>query len=149
MPTTETEPFFVDTNVLLDATNVRRPRHAAALRLLEGGRELVLSAQIVREYLVVATRPPDVNGFGLEIADALENIAEVRRFVRMLPEEKPLLPALLELLRSTPCEGKAIHDALVVATMRVHRVRTLVTSNPKHFARFGASVRVRDLAPIP
>ena len=115
------EAAFVDTNVLLDATDRARPRHQAALDLLERRPRLVFSAQIVREYLVVATRPVQSNGLGLSLDRALENVVELRRAVRLLPEERPLLPALLGLLREVPASGKALHDALVIATMRVHR----------------------------
>ncbi|HEY3356011.1 MAG TPA: PIN domain-containing protein [Polyangia bacterium] len=134
------EPALTDTNVLVDATDVKRPRHQAALALLEQRPGLVLSAQVAREYLAVATRPAAVNGLGLPLRAALENLAELRRVLRLLPEEKPLLPTLLALLREVPCEGKAIHDALLVATMRVHRVKVLVTSNPHHFDRFRSLV---------
>ena len=142
MATKRPEAALLDTNVLVDATDVKRPRHAAAVELLERRPALVLSAQVAREYLVVATRPPAVNGLGLRMADALDNLAQFRGFARLLPEEKPLLPHLLALLEAVPCEGKNIHDALLVATMRAHRVRVLLTSNPTHFVRFGAFVQV-------
>jgi predicted nucleic acid-binding protein len=143
MATKDAEPSFVDTNVLLDATDRARPRRLSALRLLESGARLVFSAQIVREYLAVATRPVAANGLGLPLGEALGNVEEFRRCVRLLPEEKPLLPALLQLLRTVPAHGKAVHDALVVATMRVHHVAELVTSNPGDFARFSAFIRTR------
>lgn len=139
------EATFLDTNVLVDATDLQRPRHRAALRLLERGRDLVFSAQIVREYLVATTRPIEANGLGLPLADALTNMMELRTVVRLLPEERPVLPALLALLRAVRCEGKNIHDALVVATMRVHGVSLLVTSNPTHFTRFQELVRISEL----
>jgi predicted nucleic acid-binding protein len=147
MAATNAEPAFVDTNVLLDATDRARPRHLAALKILERRRKLVFSAQIVREYLVVATRPVESNGLGLGLDHALENVAEFRRAIRLLPEEKPLLPALLDLLRAARVSGKAIHDALVIATMRVHRVRELLTSNHADFARFASGVKLTEIGP--
>ncbi len=142
MATTNAEAAFVDTNVLLDATDRARPGHVAAHRLLERRPRLVFSAQIIREYLVVATRLIEANGLGLALERAIENLTEFRQAVRLLPEEKPLLPALLVLLRDAPVRGKAIHDVLVVATMQVHRVPELVTSNAADFARFTGMVRV-------
>jgi predicted nucleic acid-binding protein len=94
----------------------------------------------------VATRSVAANGLGLPVRDALENLAEFRRVVRLLPEEKPLLPTLLALLQQVPCQGKAVHDALLVATMVVHKVKLLVTSNPGHFERFRSLVRVFEPA---
>lgn len=146
MATKRFERALLDTNVLVDATDVARPGHAAALELLERRAGLVLSAQIIREYLVVATRPVGANGLGLRLAAAKANVLEFRRVVRLLPEEKPLLPHLLGLLDEVPCEGKAIHDALVVAAMRVHKVRLLISSNRAHFARFGELIEVIEPA---
>jgi predicted nucleic acid-binding protein len=112
------------------------------LALIESSAALVLSAQVAREYLVVASRPVEVNGLGLSLSAALLNLAEFRRVARVLPEERPTLRALLTLLRSHPCSGKAIHDALLVATMRVHGVSTLATSNVAHFDRYRDLIRV-------
>ncbi len=55
---------FLDANVLIDATDVRRQRHRATIQLLGQGVDLFFSAQIVREYLVVASRPAGSNGWG-------------------------------------------------------------------------------------
>ena len=64
--TTVGDTLFVDTNVLLTATDESRPLHREATRLLTGeviqGLSLAASGQVLREYLVVATRPADVNG---------------------------------------------------------------------------------------
>jgi predicted nucleic acid-binding protein len=45
------------------------------------------------------------------------------------------------------CAGKQVHDANVVATMLVHGVDTVVTTNVDDFARFGEHVHVADLPP--
>jgi predicted nucleic acid-binding protein len=47
---------LLDTNILLEATDERRRYHADAVALLESVAPLTLSAQIIREYLAVATR---------------------------------------------------------------------------------------------
>ncbi|MBI3181665.1 MAG: type II toxin-antitoxin system VapC family toxin [Myxococcales bacterium] len=137
---------LLDTNVLVDATDTKRPRHRVVLDLLERGTGLLISAQVAREYLAVATRPIAANGLGLGLDDAIANLQEYRRVARLLPEERPLLPALLSLLKSARCEGKSIHDALLVATMQVHRVRVLITSNPSHFARFAGLIEIVEPA---
>ncbi len=136
------EAALVDTNILVDATDVRRPRHRAALALLEEGAPLVTCAQVAREYLVVSTRPTSANGLGLTGHDALMNLAELRTILRLLPEEVPVLPRLIELLTEVPCTGRVIHDAALVACMLAHGVDTLVTANPKDFVRFGDRLRL-------
>jgi predicted nucleic acid-binding protein len=54
------ESWFVDTNVLVYATDLGSPWYHTATEILNRARqegiELVISSQILREYLVVATR---------------------------------------------------------------------------------------------
>ena len=137
--------IFLDTNVLVDATNRARETHERAIRLLSSGAELVMSAQIVREYLAVATRPAGRNGLGFAPAQAKKNMDELRRIIRLLPEERPLLPTLLSLFKDPGCQGRAIHDANIVAAMRVHGIDELVTANSSDFARYEGLIRVRSL----
>lgn len=58
---------LVDTNVLLAATAPLRPLYRAALMVLNDwpnkGILLAVSSQVLREYLAVATRPVEVNGW--------------------------------------------------------------------------------------
>ena len=136
------ETALVDTNVLIDATNTRRPHHDDALAVLESGTALVLSAQVIREYLVVATRPPGVNGLGMTMATALDNIRAFRREIRLLPEERPVLPTFLALLERSPCSGKRIHDGHLVATTIAHDVHTIVSLNPDDFSAFRDDIAV-------
>jgi predicted nucleic acid-binding protein len=135
------DTLLVDTNVLLEATDEKRRHHATARRLIEGHPRLVLSAQIVREYLVVATRPVGAaNGLGLSPSDALDNIRAFRERVRLLREERPVLPILLRLVAESRCSGKRIHDAHVVATAVSHSVPRIVTLNVEDFRGFAQHV---------
>ena len=56
------ETAFVDTNVLLCATNRSRPHHDEARVLSRAACEAGSLALSVREYLVVATRPSKPTG---------------------------------------------------------------------------------------
>jgi predicted nucleic acid-binding protein len=142
MTMTGADQALVDTNVFLDATNESRPHHQAARSLIEQRENIVISAQIVREYLVVATRPVAVNGFGMDLPSAMQNMAEFRRIARLLPEEKPILPQFLKLIRQVPVQGKTLHDAFLVATMLVQGVGILITSNAEDFTRFGQMITI-------
>jgi len=139
---TTAEQFLVDTNVLLEATDERRQHHKDARTLVETVNPLVLPAQVIREYLAVATRPIPANGLGMSMADALENVRQFRILIRLLPEEKPILPTFLKLIETVPCAGKRIHDAHLVATAMVHRVRTVVSLNGDDLAPFAREVAV-------
>lgn len=136
---------FVDTNMLLAATTIARPGHAQVLALLEAGfadRSLLVSGQVVREYLSVATRPAAVNGLGLRQADALANVRQFLDRARCLDEDASVREALLRLLDAVPCHGKQVHDANIVATMVAHRVPRLLTLNPYDFTRFSGWITV-------
>jgi predicted nucleic acid-binding protein len=60
MMTTDVKILFIDTNVLIYATNSSSPWHNLAQAALHQARnhniELVVSPQVLREYLAAATR---------------------------------------------------------------------------------------------
>ena len=132
--------LFVDTNVLLTATDESRLQHWHATQLLAGsnryGLRLAVSGQILREYLVVATRPVDANGLGLDARDATANVNEFLRHLDLYDETVEVFAQLRRLARLYGLRGKRLHDANIVATMMTHGIRALVTQNPEDFAPF-------------
>src|SRR5271169_2023190 len=84
------EEAMLDSCVLIAATDRNRKGHRDALTVLETwpatGTRLYLSGQIMREYLVVATRPEAVNGLGLSLANALDNLNAFGDRTMMLSE---------------------------------------------------------------
>lgn len=146
MATTDADSILLDTNVLLDATTPARDLHAAAKTVLDEwpnrGVRLCVSGQILREYLVVATRDAAHNGLGLSVADSLANVSAFTGRCRFLAEGPDVAERLREMLREVSCSGKQIHDANVVATALTHGVPRLVTANAADFERFGELVEV-------
>lgn len=132
--------LFIDTNVLLTATDESRPNHEAARRLIARAHgqalHLAASGQVLREYLVVATRPVEVNGLGLDSRDAIGNLSEFLRFVRLYDETEAVADRLRQLGLTHGLRGKRYHDANIVATMTVHGIHALVTENAHDFAPF-------------
>jgi len=130
--------LFLDTNVLLAATDRSRSEHGDCVALLDkaapAGCHLACTPQIIREYLVVATRPVAANGLGLGVADTLANVRQTSSRVTFLEESREVARRLLELVGEHALAGKQIHDANIVASMKVHGVETLVTSNTGDFA---------------
>ena len=126
--------------MLLTATDESRSRHREAQHLLAGsghrGLHLAASGQILREYLVVATRPLDVNGLGFGMRDAAINVSEFFRCMHLYDETEGVARRLRELCVRHDLHGKRIHDANVVATMTAHGIRVLVTQNSDDFAAF-------------
>jgi predicted nucleic acid-binding protein len=149
MTTKVADRIFLDTNILLAATDEGRKEHGLALAALDAwpaaGTTLYTSGQIWREYLSVATRPVHQNGLGLTQADALVNVRALSIRLRFLEENRRVAERLLALLDAAPCSGKQVHDANVVATMLTHGIGTLVTVNASDFARFSAHVTVATL----
>lgn len=82
-------PSILDTNILVSSTASRRTLHGVAQSVVQsaslGGRTCV-SGQILREYLVVATRPPTSNGLGLPPIDATANVSAFLSVMRCLDE---------------------------------------------------------------
>ncbi|GMR24528.1 MAG: type II toxin-antitoxin system VapC family toxin [Acidobacteriota bacterium] len=140
---------LIDTNVLLAATEPSRAEHVAATRVLNDwpqcGVRLCTSGQILREYLVVATRPAEVNGLALDRVHACENVAAMLARMRFLEETHTVFARLQTLLAGIDCCGKQVHDANVVATALTHDVESIVTANVDHFLRFDSFVEVLAL----
>ena len=134
------EILFLDTNVLLTATDTLRPSHEEAQRLLAEagprGYHLAASGQVLREYLAVSTRPAVSNGLGLPTPDAVANIDQFLRFVTLFDESESVALRLRELVMTSGVSGNSIHDANIAATMMVHHIRVLVTQNYDDFAPF-------------
>jgi predicted nucleic acid-binding protein len=142
---TRTGERLLDTNILLAATASARPFHVQAMAVLDQGfadRSLVVSGQVVREYLAVATRPAENNGLGLTTAQALGNVSQFLDRAECLEEDRRVTQRFLALLVEVPSQGNQVHDAHIVATMLAHGVGHLLTLNPKDFQRFAGLIHV-------
>lgn len=141
--------FLLDTNVLLEATTPARKLHQRALTVVNEwpnrGLRLCVSGQVLREYLVVATRSSELNGLGLSVAGALANVAAFVDRCRFLTEGRDVHEALRRLLGEVECSGKQTHDANLVATCLANDVKGLVTANVADFQRFGDRIELRPL----
>ena len=150
MATTADNTLFVDTNVLIYATDPRSQHHAAATQAIEqagaNGIFLVVSPQILREYVAVASRPT-VAGGTLVLDDVLDNVQTFRAAFRVVAEGPDTLEQLVALLRQIPTAARRVHDANIVATMLAHGLRRLLTHNTADFARFTHLIDIVPLAP--
>lgn len=139
---------FVDTNILVYASDPRSPWHTEAgqflSRAMRNGTTLVISPQILREYLSAATRsaaePPCS-----PLDQALENVKRFRNLFQVVDESSATIERLADLLREVPSFGKQIHDAHIVATMLVHSVPSLLTHNVRDFARYSRFIEILPL----
>ena len=132
--------IFLDTNILLAATDRSRTGHGAArdifARCGAAGVRLATSGQVLREYLSVATRPTAVNGLGLSVSDALSNVEVFRPRVVLLSDDEAASKMLARLVERHVVAGKRVHDANIVATILVHGIDVLATENIGDFESF-------------
>jgi predicted nucleic acid-binding protein len=126
--------------VLLAASDTDRAEHDEALRFLESGlvgaMRLFANGQVFREYLVVATRPLENNGFGLSSSNALSNLEAFGTCIQILNEDQAVARGLHKLVADYSLKGKRIHDANIVATMRANGLRQLKTYTQGDFTTF-------------
>jgi len=130
---------FLDTNVLLRATIDQIELHHEAQRLVEAqrdfGKELWISRQVIREFMVYITRP-QLFFTPMSIAEVEEYVNRVQAIFKVADETAAVTTRLLQLIKHYPTGGKQIHDANIVATMLVNGIDTLLTQNIDDMKRF-------------
>jgi predicted nucleic acid-binding protein len=140
MATMDADRVFVDSNVLLSATDRARATHTESQEFLaacvRGNLRGFACGQVFREYALVATRPVEVNGLGVPAGQAASNIRSFLQAVQVLEETAESLQELLRLVDAHDLKGKRIHDANLVAVMRSHGLRAIKTWNPGDFHCF-------------
>lgn len=98
--------------------------------------ELHVVAQNLIEFWAVATRPIIVNGLGLTVAQAEQELTKLKALFTILPDTRDILPKWEQLVVKHQVLGKQAHDARLVAAMGVHNLTNLLTFNDGDFKRF-------------
>lgn len=139
---------FLDTNVLLRATIDRVELHHEAQRLVEvqrdTGKELWISRQVIREYMVYITRP-QAFFTPMNIEEIEERVNKVQSLFQVADETAAVTAQPLRLIKQYPTGGKQIHDANIVATMLVNDIDTLLTQNIDDMKRFEKEITLIPL----
>lgn len=137
--------LFVDTNILIFATNELSEWHLPAEKTLHEARQygidLLIRSQILREYLAAATRISAM-GNGLPLPKILENGRVFRNEFTVIDDSPFVVDALIDILQKTTVAGKQVHDANIVATMQVHEVHHLLTHNTADFESFSGFITI-------
>lgn len=140
---------LVDTNVLVYAAVVESPFHSTARARLEElmirGEQLVVTNQVLREYVSVVTRP-SVLPRPRSVPESLSDVRGFQRLFRVLPDPPDVLERWSALVRASGVTGAAVHDAWLVATAAAAGVEAVLTNNVRHFERF-PGITVLALAP--
>ena len=150
MAPTAGNAVLVDTNILVYASFPGAPFHAAARARLNEldatGAVLWTSRQVLREFLSVTTRP----GIVVPPPTSAALSQSVRRFegaFQIADEDAGVTDILLDLLTSRTIQGKQVHDANIVATMRRYGIQWLPTHNTSDFTRYAPDISVLQLTP--
>ena len=132
--------WLVDTNVLLRSAQSSHPMHSDVARSLavlkSGGDELRIIAQNLIEFWAVATRPLVSNGLGITVAEAVQELAELKTLFAILADTSDILPQWEQLVVKHQVLGRQVYDARLVAAMKVHNVTHLLTFNTSDFKRY-------------
>ena len=97
--------YILDTNVIMRFCNPSDVQHhlatEAIFRLFAQGDECLLTAQILVEFWVVATRPFEVNGLGWTVEKTRNTIDQLLQRFPLLEESEHIFPDWLNLVYFT------------------------------------------------
>jgi predicted nucleic acid-binding protein len=130
--------YLLDTNVVLRFSNPSDEQHnlvtEAVATLLRQSDECYLTAQVLIELWVVATRPSDVNGLGWSIEKTCSIIDQLLERFPLIEDSPAILTNWLSLVTKHQIKGKRTHDARIVAVMKAADIGYLLTLNPDDFS---------------
>jgi predicted nucleic acid-binding protein len=131
---------LIDTSTLLRTLQVRHPQYETVARALETlparGRALHIVPQNLVELWVVATRPVEQNGLGMEPAAVAVELTRIKSMFELLPETPAIYPVWESLVIQYRVIGKPAHDARLVAAMKVHGLTAILTFDRTGFSRY-------------
>lgn len=129
--------YLLDTNILLRlsdaASSDQSLMFSAIAQILTQSQECCITAQVLIELWVVATRPRNVNGLGWTIEQTDTAIAQLSLQFALLPETEAIYPTWRNLVNTHRIKGKRTHDLRLIAVMLTHNVTHLLTLNPRDF----------------
>lgn len=131
---------LVDSNILIRWVQPADPDYplveAALAVLAESGAILCYTSQNLAEFWNASTRPMERNGYGLSPAEADRRARRFESQLRFLPDSLAVHEEWRKLLVDYGVSGLQVHDTRLVAAMRVHEVKSILTFNTRHFMRF-------------
>ena len=137
--------YLVDTNVLLRLINSHNSQYAQAQnainKLLQQDVELNIVPQNLFEFWVVATHPVNVNGLGLSVEEATQEMALLKQLFAIKASNPSILTVWEDLVIKYQVKGKQGHDARLIAAMITHEISHILTFNVED-TRFSEIVAV-------
>ena len=133
-------PYLVDSNILLRWIRPDHSDYPAIISAIDGILQrdgiLCYTSQNVGEFWNTCTRPADRNGYGLSPLETDRRARFFEEKLRLLPDSFAVHEEWRKLLVTHRVSGVQVHDARLVAFMRVYEVKSILTFNDKDFARY-------------
>jgi len=133
-------PYLVDSNILLRWVKPDHSDYPAIVstieRILQRQGGLCYTSQNLAEFWNTCTRPVDRNGYGLSPGETDRRARFFENRLRLLPDSLAVHEEWRKLLVTHNVSGVQVHDARLVAAMRVHGLKRILTFNDKDFARY-------------
>jgi predicted nucleic acid-binding protein len=132
--------YLLDTNILLRQRQIDHLHHQVAVnaikKLRANNHELCIFPQNLYEYWVVATRPTDVNGLGLEFDQAQKELELLKKLYSLHLDKPETFLQWEKLIITYQIKGKRSHDVKIIACMIVHQIENILTFNTDDFKKF-------------
>jgi predicted nucleic acid-binding protein len=106
------------------------------------GEGLAIGLQVLAEAWVVATRPPENNGFGWPVAAARTALQAAQERFALLLDDPTTAQRWLDLVTQSAVLGKRAHDARLAALMASHGITHVLTINVQDFTGFPGATAV-------
>lgn len=143
---------LVDTNILLRSAQPNHPLGPQATyavsKLIRERIAVFFCPQNIAEFWNVATRPAGMNGLGFSQGEASQEVGEIESLLTLLPDVPAIYPVWKQLVRDHNVRGVKVHDARLVAVMRVYAIDTILTFNAADFKRYAGISAVQPAAAL-
>lgn len=138
--------FLVDTNIIIRTieieSDISQQVSEAIEYLLGKEHQLYIVPQNLIEFWNVYTRPKSKNGFGYSPDEANQEIQYLKTFFDLIPDTEEIYDQWERLVNDYKVSGVQVHDARLVATMKVHQLSHILTYNSKDFNRYAKEIVV-------
>jgi len=132
--------YLIDTNILLRFVKHDDADYAvvrsAIERLWVAGDDLFYTSQNLTEFWNSCTRPVEKNGYGLTVAETDTRARLIENQFSLLEAGRAAHFEWRRLVVEHAVLGVQVHDARLVAAMRVQGIRNILTFNGRDFARY-------------
>lgn len=132
--------YAIDTNILVRSLHLNHPMQPVAAdaieKLLGQGDSVCVFPQNFYEFWVVATRPVEQNGLGMDLTKVQTELARLKNDLTFLPDVPAIYPEWEGLVINHAVIGKNAHDTRIVAAMNIYGITHLLTFNGDDFKRF-------------